>query len=78
MLEFRFYKTKEEGGVVKNLVVIAGSTQTKELLHNQLKEYFSDIATIKSYSIDEALMRKFGGIYLFFLVHWYWRKLGLK
>lgn len=66
MLEFKFYKTKEEGGVVKNLVVIAGSTQTKELLHNQLKEYFSDIATIKSYSIDEGIDEEiWGDLFIF-------------
>ena len=46
---------------MKKLVLIAGSLQTKEFLHSQLKEYFSDIASIKSYAIDEGIDEEIWG-----------------
>lgn len=51
---------------MKKLVLIAGTVQTKKFLLNQLKEYFSDIASIKSYSIDEGIDEEiWGDLFIF-------------
>lgn len=39
----------------KSLVLVAGSEQTRNALVNQLKEYISDLVSIKSYAIDEGI-----------------------
>ncbi|MBU3188895.1 sigma 54-interacting transcriptional regulator [Clostridium bowmanii] len=51
---------------MKKLVLIAGTSQTKVFLHSQLKEYFSDIASIKSYAIDEGIDEEiWGDLFIF-------------
>lgn len=51
---------------MKKLVLIAGSIQTKEFLHNQLKEHFADIASIKSYATDEGIdIEPWGDLFIF-------------
>lgn len=39
----------------KRITLVAGSNHTKTALVNQLKEYISDMVTIKSYAIDEGI-----------------------
>jgi transcriptional regulator with PAS, ATPase and Fis domain len=39
----------------KSITLVAGSEMTRRALVNQLKEYISDMVTIKSYAIDEGI-----------------------
>ncbi|KAB3531122.1 sigma-54 interaction domain-containing protein [Alkaliphilus serpentinus] len=39
----------------KHITLVAGTEHTKTALVNQLKEYISDMVTIKSYAIDEGI-----------------------
>ena len=60
---FKYFTLKSNLGmrVLKNVVLIAGSENTRIFLPNQLEEYFSKFAVIKSYAIYESVLK--GDIY---------------